>query len=127
MPRGIYHLNVDTDTVRDTVGRNRLVEATKDVTGSALATKLGSTQSFIWRVLKGTRLPGRQLAAMIEKEFPNIPATAWDQEPSEPGGTEPKADPAATPVPVHAPDGTIHVPITDGAGKLTGKPIEKAG
>jgi transcriptional regulator with XRE-family HTH domain len=88
------------DTVTETVGRNRLLKATKDVTGAALATRLGSTQSFIWRVLKGTRLPGRALAARIAEEFPEIPTTTWDQAPSESGGTEPKVvDPAATPAP----------------------------
>lgn len=92
---------MDPDPIKETVGRNRLLEATKDLTGAALATRLGSTQSFIFRVLKGTRLPGRALAARIAEEFPGIPATTWDQEPKEVGSTEPADPPAA-----HAKTGT---------------------
>lgn len=89
-----------------------------------VARRVGVGVDVVGRWLKEAHRPRGDLATTIETKF-GIPASWWWAEPLV---TEAPVDPdVAATVPVHTSDGAIHVPITDGAGKLTGKPIEKAG
>ena len=71
------------DRIFESLGRQLLSEAASGLTGDALAAKVGSTQSFISRVLAGKRRPGRKLAAVIQHEFPTVTASSWDLPPVE--------------------------------------------
>lgn len=85
-----------SDTVHLTKGLLRLQAATEGLTGAQIGEKLGATQSFISRLLAGTRLPGRALAGTIANAY-GIPVRLWDVAADAPDEDEsPDPAPAAT-------------------------------